>query len=134
MTEVALHGPFRQVPEWLYFRRDHSDRPQHATPTIRGWCGNMDPRRRNRLLNPTPRLLAEFLLGYVSAIARAPLTASDRIKCYQCLTEWIAGRALPVGRQLFGRGVFDWEEATIPPPAKIPLEEIVAGLEREQRS
>ncbi|HTU75239.1 MAG TPA: glycosyltransferase family A protein [Trebonia sp.] len=134
MTEVVLYGPFRQVPEWLYFRRDHSDRPQHATPTIRGWCANLDPRRRNKLLHPTPRLLAEFLLGYVTAIAHAPLSAADRSKCYRLLTEWILGRAAPVGRQLLGRGVFAWDEVAIPTPANVPLDKIVAGLEKEHQS
>ena len=26
ITELALQGPFYQVPDWLYFRRDHPDR------------------------------------------------------------------------------------------------------------
>ena len=25
ITEIALHGPFYQVPDWLYFRRDHPE-------------------------------------------------------------------------------------------------------------
>jgi glycosyltransferase involved in cell wall biosynthesis len=134
MTEVALHGPFRQVPEWLYFRRDHSDRPQHASPTVRGWCANLDPRRANKFLNPTPRLVAEFIWGYVAAIGRSPLSIADRGQCYKYLAEWIVNRALPVTRQVFGQGVFAWEDATIPPPVHIPLEKIVAGLDREQLS
>jgi glycosyltransferase involved in cell wall biosynthesis len=134
MTEVALHGPFRQIPDWLYFRRDHGDRPQHATPTIRGWCANLDPRRGNKWLNPTPRLLAEFLLGYATAIARSPLSAADRATCYGYLAKWMADRALPVTRQLFGRGVFAWDVVAIPSPVKIQLEDIVAGLGREQPS
>lgn len=134
MTEVALHGPFRQVPEWLYFRRDHSARPQYATPTIRGWCANLDPRRNNKLLNPTPRLLAELPLGYAAAIARSPLSGADRIKCYRYLAEWIADRALPVTRQLLGRGVYAWDVVAIPPPVKIQLEDIVAGLGRDRSS
>lgn len=134
MTEVALHGPFRQIPDWLYFRRNHSNRPQYASPTIQGWCANMDPRRRNKWLNPAPRLLAEFLLGYATAIYRSPLSAADRVKCYRYLAEWIAGRAFPVTRQLFGRGMFEWDVVAIPAPVKIQLEEIVAGLAREQPS
>jgi glycosyltransferase involved in cell wall biosynthesis len=133
MAEVALRGPFRQVPEWLYFRRDHSDRPQHATPTVRGWCSNLDPRRANKYLNPTARLFAEFIWGYVTAIARAPLPAADRRSCYRYLGQWLAGRAIPVARQLMGGGVFAWEEAVIPPPMEISLETVVAGLDRGGR-
>ena len=28
VTEIALHGPFCQVPDWLYFRRDHPGQPR----------------------------------------------------------------------------------------------------------
>ena len=30
VPEIALHGPFHQIPDWLYFRRDHPDRAEHA--------------------------------------------------------------------------------------------------------
>jgi glycosyltransferase involved in cell wall biosynthesis len=132
MTEVALNGRFLQVPEWLYFRRDHSDRPQHATPTVRGWCANLDPRRANKFLHPTPRLFAEFLWGYAAAINRSPLSTADRGKCYSLLARWITERALPVTRQIFGDGVFAYEDATIPPPVQIPLQKIVAGLDSDR--
>ena len=35
MTELALYGPFYQVPDWLYFRRDHPERAERACPTMR---------------------------------------------------------------------------------------------------
>jgi glycosyltransferase involved in cell wall biosynthesis len=85
MTEIALQGPFHQTPQWLYFRRDHSDRPQHACPTVRSWCSNMDPRRANRLRHPTARLLAEYMWGYIAA----------RQTGANATTTWRSGR--PVG-------------------------------------
>jgi glycosyltransferase involved in cell wall biosynthesis len=36
MAEVALHGRFLQVPEWLYFRRHHDGRALQANPTRAG--------------------------------------------------------------------------------------------------
>ena len=127
-TEVTLHGRFYQIPEWLYFRRDHSDRPQHATPTVRGWCGNLDPRRKNRILHPTTRLLAEFPLGYVTAILRAPLSWADRRECFRILAEWGAGRVLPVSGRIFGSGVLTGEPVPVEPPdASISVDDVVAG-------
>src|ERR1700744_966024 len=41
-AEIGLYGPFYQVPDWLYFRRDHPDRAERACPTIRTRCANMD--------------------------------------------------------------------------------------------
>lgn len=127
-TEIALHGRFYQVPEWLYFRRDHSDRPQHATPTVRGWCANLDPRRKNRILHPTGRLLAEFVLGYMAAIRRAPLSSADRLECYRILAEWGIGRLRPVASRALGRGMLAGEPVPVPPPSgSISVDAVVAG-------
>jgi len=91
---LTLHGPFHQVPDWLYFRRDH---PQRATrtSTVRSWCATMDPRRASRLRHPVPRLLAEYVAGYLRAVRRAPLTPADRRACSLLVGEWLASRARP---------------------------------------
>ena len=73
VAEIALHGPFHQVPELLYFRRDHPTRAERANPSKRSRCVNLDPRRAGPL-HPTPRLLAEYVWGFVAAIRRAPLS------------------------------------------------------------
>jgi glycosyltransferase involved in cell wall biosynthesis len=131
MTEIALHGPFYQVPEWLYFRRDHSDRPQHATPTVRGWCANLDPRRASRFRHPTPRLIAEFVWGYVAGIRRAPLSPAKRRECYLILGQWLGSRATPAVRRIVGAGLFAGEGAEVPePPSRLSVEALVAGRGR----
>lgn len=56
IAELALYGPFYQVPEWLYFRRDHPGRAERSHPIVRARCANMDPRRGNPWRNPVPRL------------------------------------------------------------------------------
>jgi glycosyltransferase involved in cell wall biosynthesis len=94
-TEFALQGPFYQVPDWLYFRRDHLDRAERARPTVRTRCANLDPRRADRLRHPAARLYAEYLWGYVAAIRRAPLSPADRQECYRHLAQWASSRALP---------------------------------------
>ena len=91
-AELGLHGPFYQVPDWLYFRRDHPERAERACPTVHTRCANMDPRRANRLRHPVVRLYAEYVLGYVAAIRRAPLSPADRRECYRYLGQWaVAG-------------------------------------------
>ncbi len=94
-AELALHGPFYQVPDALYMRRDHPDRAERACPTVRTRCANMDPRRADRLWHPVVRLYAEYLLGYAAAIRRAPLSPADRQECYRHLVQWTFSRALP---------------------------------------
>jgi glycosyltransferase involved in cell wall biosynthesis len=89
VAEIALHGPFYQVPELLYFRRDHPDRGDRS-PTIRAVCSRMDPRRAS---HSSVRLYAEYVLGYVGAIRRAPLSTGDRLSCYRHLASWLVGKA-----------------------------------------
>jgi glycosyltransferase involved in cell wall biosynthesis len=132
MTEIVLHGPFYQVPEWLYFRRDHNERPQHASVTVRRWCSNMDPRRSNGLLHPTPRLLAEFLWGYMAAIGRAPMTPKERWECRKLLARWISNRAIPAVNRAVHGGILQGVPVAIPAPSlPIPIEQLVARRDRK---
>lgn len=94
-AELALHGPFYQVRDWLYFRRDHLDREERACPTPRTRSVNMDPRRADRLRHPAIRLYSEYILGYIAAINRAPLIPADRRECYRYLAQWMISRARP---------------------------------------
>ena len=82
LIELGLHGPFYQVPDWLYFRRDHPSRAERAYPSVRNWCANLDPRRASRLRHPTVRLYSEYVWAYVAAIRRAPLSSAERRECY----------------------------------------------------
>ena len=91
VTELLLRGPFYQVQDWLYFRRDHEDRVYKSS--LRARCQILDPRRASRLRHPAARLVAEYLLGYVTAIRRAPISASDKRQCYLILTHWMLDRA-----------------------------------------
>lgn len=95
VTEIGLYGAFYQVPDWLYFRRDHPERAERACPTVRTRCANLDPRRADRLRHPVLRLYAEYIWGYAAAIRRAPLSPADRRECYGHLARWVASRALP---------------------------------------
>ncbi len=93
ISELALHGPFYQVPDWLYFRRDHPGRSERENPTVRKRCANLDPKRADKLRHPTVRLLGEYVLGYANAIRRAPISAHEKRECYQSLWQWMSKRA-----------------------------------------
>jgi glycosyltransferase involved in cell wall biosynthesis len=119
-AEIVLHGPFYQVPEWLFFRREHPG--QSGRATMRRRCANMDPRRANPWRHPAPRLYGEYVWAYVSAITRAPLSAADRRECYRHLAQWVAGHKRPGATEAAG-----------PVPVAhpdIPLDFIVPGRRR----
>ena len=116
-TEIALHGPFYQVPEWLYFRREHPQ--QNGRAPLRRRCANMDPRRANRWRHPAVRLYGEYVWAYVAAIRRAPLSAADRRECYRYLGQWLASHRLP--------GAAGQDEPVPVAHPEIPIDLIVAG-------
>lgn len=125
MVELALHGPFLQVPEWLYFRRHHDGRALQANPTISSWSRNLDPRRSNKLLHPPVRLVAEYILGYFASVRRAPLTPAERRACNREIRHWLTSR---VTRRLPGHSA--------PPPIQhfgavdaLSVQAVVAGQE-----
>jgi glycosyltransferase involved in cell wall biosynthesis len=126
---IALQGRFYQIPEWLYFRRDHDDRAAHAQPTVRKWCTNLDPRRASRLRHPTARLVAEYIWGYIAAIRHAPLSPADRLECYGILAQWGAGRALPAINRAMRLGNLRAGEPVPVPPAdtSLSVDAVVAG-------
>ncbi len=91
VMDVAMQGRFHQVPELLYFRRDHETRAERANPSIRSRCANLDPKRAKGF-NPAPRLLAEYAWAYVALIRRAPISAAEKRKCYRYLAEYLRSR------------------------------------------
>ncbi len=122
IAELALYGAFYQVPEWLYFRRDHPERAERAFPSVRSRCANMDPRRADRLRHPVARLYAEYVWAYVRAIRRAPLSPADRRACYGHLVEWGWSRASR------GHGYRAEEpSSSLPPPHLTSIDAVVAG-------
>jgi len=92
VAELGLHGPFVQVPDLLYFRRDHPTRAERANPTIRSRCANLDPRRAK---HSTLRLSAEYVTGFFGVVHRAPINAADKRACYRQLVRWLVSRARP---------------------------------------
>jgi glycosyltransferase involved in cell wall biosynthesis len=124
IAELALHGRFYQVPDWLYFRREHPG--QNGRASLRKRCANMDPRRANPLIHPIPRLYAEYLWGYVAAVRQSPLSRADRMECYRHLAQWLRSRA--------GRGYAEASDPeSVDPLPPIDLDAVVAGLEKARK-
>ena len=102
VAELALQGPFHNVPEFLYFRRDHPTRTTRVgNRDIRVRCGKLDPARNNRWRHPVARLVGEYLLGFFTAISRSPISRRDRWRCRKVLVLWILGHANPRYRLQF---------------------------------
>jgi polysaccharide pyruvyl transferase WcaK-like protein/glycosyltransferase involved in cell wall biosynthesis len=94
VASLALQGPFVQVPQVLYYRRDHPGRGEHA-PSVRARCTTLDPQRSDRLRHPVLRLHLEYVLAYLAAILGAPITWADRLRCLRHVGAWLTSRVLP---------------------------------------
>jgi glycosyltransferase involved in cell wall biosynthesis len=94
MAQLILQGPFIQVPEVLYFRRDHPGRASRGR-TTRQVAETLDPRRSDRLRHPLIRLYTEYVAGFLGAVWRAPISWSERLRCTWEVLSWFAGRLRP---------------------------------------
>lgn len=117
IAELSLHGAFYQVPDWLYFRREHGGQSGRVPMRLR--CVTMDPRRADRLRHPVVRLYGEYVWGYFSAIRRAPLSGADRRECYRYLAQWFASRGI--------RGGVERTDPVAVDHPEIEIDSIVAG-------
>ncbi|MGK4594721.1 glycosyltransferase family 2 protein [Amycolatopsis sp. w19] len=124
ISELALHGPFHQVPDWLYFRRDHPGRSEHEHPTVRRRATNLDPKRADKLRHPMVRLLGEYVLGYVKAIRNAPISGAEKRECFRYLRQWMLNRA---GNPAMGRMPVQAEAEV--GPREVSVASVVAGQE-----
>jgi glycosyltransferase involved in cell wall biosynthesis len=97
MAKVVLEGRFQQVPEVLFFRRDHPGRASRAG-SHRARAAALDPRRSNRLRYPMVMMYAEYVLGFVAAIGRADLSFPDRCRCLLEMSRWLGGLTRPGSR------------------------------------
>ena len=128
ITEIGLHGPFYQVPDWLYFRREHPEQGG-GHRDMRARCEVLDPRRADRIRHPAFGLYAEYVWGYLAAIRRAPLSSADRRECYRYLARWMAGRALPVAGRVLLRRPLEFGSPIAATQPEISIDALVAGRE-----
>jgi len=94
MAQLILYGPFIQVPEVLYYRRDHPGRASRGR-TTRQVVATLDPRRSDRLRHPLIRLYVEYVAGFLGAVWRSPLSTTERLRCVYEVAVWLIGRIRP---------------------------------------
>jgi glycosyltransferase involved in cell wall biosynthesis len=83
--EMALYGRFHMVPEVLFLKRDHPQAHWIQYRTRQERMAWYDTSRKNDRTFPHWRLFQEHLVS----IGNAPLSASDRIKCYATMGSWV---------------------------------------------
>jgi glycosyltransferase involved in cell wall biosynthesis len=82
---LSLYGKFYEVPEHLFFHREHPRRSVRAYPDLRMRAAWFDPNKKGKRSYPHWKYLAE----HTSSIFRAPLDFETRIKCFGQILRWI---------------------------------------------
>jgi glycosyltransferase involved in cell wall biosynthesis len=90
LAELALRGNLHQIPDYLFFRRDHPLTSTRVHPSVRSYGTWFDPRNGTRVSLPHWRLLYEYL----AALRRGKPTPAVRLKCSCILLAW-SGRVSP---------------------------------------
>lgn len=96
LGELSLLGRFYEIPDFLFFYRNHPQQSWRAYPTRQAVQAWYDPARAMKLTLPHWRLLWEHL----SSIGRAPLNRSERASCYLCMVWWVRRRWKRLARNL----------------------------------
>ena len=84
-AELGLRGALHEVPEYLFYNRDHAARATRAQPQFHQRAAWFDPARAGRRVLPYWRVLAE----YARSVGRVPLSRGERWRCYWALTQWL---------------------------------------------
>ncbi len=84
LAQLALTGECRELPEPLFFRRDHPQRAIRVAKTARERALWYDSAHKGPATPHTWKLLTEYL----ASVRRAPLSVADRLRCYWVLAKW----------------------------------------------
>jgi glycosyltransferase involved in cell wall biosynthesis len=84
LATLGLFGSFYEVPEVLFFHREHAMRSTRAIP-LHSRTKWFDPQKAARIVFPNWRLFLEYFL----AVFRAPLVFYQKIFCYSQLIFWV---------------------------------------------
>jgi glycosyltransferase involved in cell wall biosynthesis len=85
LGELALLGEFYEIPEHLFFRRDHPQTSVRANPRSEGRAAWFDPSNRREIQLPRWRWFFEYL----SSIKRVRMSACEKIRCYMQMGRWV---------------------------------------------
>jgi glycosyltransferase involved in cell wall biosynthesis len=84
-AQLALLGRFYEVPEHLFFLRDHAARSVRSMPAHHQRVAWFDPERTDQKVLPHWRILLE----YWKTVERAPLTSRQHFRCWLYLAAWL---------------------------------------------
>jgi glycosyltransferase involved in cell wall biosynthesis len=92
LAELGLRGRIHEIPEDLFFRRDHAGSSLRAFPDPRQRVAWFDPKKSASFSFPEWQTLA----GYAGAVSRAPVRGVERIRCWKTVAALSASQWRPL--------------------------------------
>ncbi len=84
-AELGLIGKFHEIPDYLFFSRDHPERSIRAMPAHHLRAAWFDPDIPDKRVFPHWKILIE----YARCVKRVPLSPYKRRCCYLHLVRWV---------------------------------------------
>jgi hypothetical protein len=88
LGELALLGQFYEAPEYLFFRRLHSQTSVQANPDLVERAAWFDPARKGQIQLPRWRWFFEYL----RSIKRVRMSWYEKTRCYMRMGRWFLGQ------------------------------------------
>jgi hypothetical protein len=85
LAELGLVGRFYEIPEYLFFNRDHKDRSARACLTLYGYVGFFDPAKKGHIVLQCWMTY----LQYLKSVNHFSLSLNERLYCYKHLAKWM---------------------------------------------
>jgi glycosyltransferase involved in cell wall biosynthesis len=99
LAELALHGQFREIPERLFSRRIHA-KAFSSLPSVDLKQEFLDPRTKGKISLPIWRSYR----GYLTAVARAPLSARDKLRLTFTILRYASWERERLAREIIDAG------------------------------
>ena len=84
LVDMAMQGKIVELPDWLYYHREHEDRSVHAHGDRHSANTWFATRNKGKKTFPEWRLMREYL----QVIWRAPLAFAERWECFVQFLRW----------------------------------------------
>lgn len=85
LSKLGMMGRFHQIPEYLFYNRDHPAKSRYLYSTYREYTIWLDPTKAGRIILPRWRMGIEYL----KAIGSSSLGRPERLLCYCAMVDWV---------------------------------------------
>jgi glycosyltransferase involved in cell wall biosynthesis len=85
LAKLALMGRFKEIPEFLFFNRDHPAKSRYSYSSYKAYTIWLDPSKAGKIILPRWRMGIE----YAKAIGSSSLTPMKRARCYMQMGFWV---------------------------------------------